>query len=210
MNPHFIFNCLSSISALYLSDNKAAANDYLSRFSTLLRIILEHAQQRLISLEDDLEMFKIYVPLEALQFDEPFDFELTVDEMLNPADLYIPSMVTHTFIENAIKHGLKPLKNRKGKLKISVYEKNKRIFINIEDNGVGYEQSILYKRKLIKTHKSRGLENTSKRINLINLLNDLDIKVSTKNLYDGNDKSIGTMVTVSFPFIEHNNEDFNS
>ena len=209
MNPHFIFNCLSSISALYVSDKKAAANDYLSRFSKLLRIILEHAQARLISLKDDLEMFDIYVPLEGLQFDEPFDYELEVNVNSDPTEIFFPAMVTHTFIENAIKHGLKPLKDRKGKLKILVEELDSRIFINIEDNGVGYEHSILYKRKLNKLHKSRGLENTNKRINLINLLNDLDIEVTTKNLSTKDGNACGTRVTISFPFIK-NNEDPNS
>jgi ligand-binding sensor domain-containing protein len=209
MNPHFIFNCLSSISALYVSDKKAAANDYLSRFSKLLRIILEHARAKLISLKDDLEMFDIYVPLEGLQFDEPFDYELEVQVQTDPAEIFFPAMVTHTFIENAIKHGLKPLKDRKGKLKILVNELDSRIFIIIEDNGVGYEHSILYKRKLNKLHKSRGLENTNKRINLINLLNDLDIEVTTKNLSDKDGNARGTCVTISFPIIK-NNEDVNS
>ena len=204
MNPHFIFNCLSSISALYLSGKPAAANDYLSRFSSLLRIILEHAQHRLISLKDDLEMFEIYVPLEGLQFDEPFDFELNVDLKKSASEIYIPSMVTHTFIENAIKHGLKPLKEGKGKLIISVVEENNRVLIHIQDNGIGYENSILYKRKMTKLHKSRGLENTNKRINLINLLNDLDIKVQTKNLLNSEGSACGTRVTVSIPIIDKN------
>jgi LytS/YehU family sensor histidine kinase len=209
MNPHFIFNCLSSISSLYVTGNQAAANDYLSRFSSLLRIILEHAQKRLISLKDDIDMFKIYVPLEGMQFDEPFEFELNVGANVDTVNTFIPSMVTHTFIENAIKHGLKPLKDRKAKLTIKVEKNKNRTEVIIEDTGVGYEQSILFKKHLIKVHKSRGLENTNKRINLINLLNDLDINVETKNLFDDSKKPIGTRVTVSFPYIQKD-EDNNS
>lgn len=207
MNPHFIFNCLSSISSLYVSGNQQSANDYMSRFSSLLRIILEHAQKRLITLKEDLEMFEIYVPLERLQFDESFDFELKVDDQLRTDEILIPSMVTHTFIENAIKHGLKPLKNRKGKLKITVDKFEDFTRVCVEDNGIGYENSIQAKKSKILLHKSHGLKNTGKRIELINLLNDLNIKVETINLKSDSGKSIGTKVTILFPYILQNKDE---
>jgi len=172
-----------------------------------LRIILEHAQKRLITLREDLEMFDIYVPLEGLQFDEPFDFELIVDPSLPKDSILIPSMVTHTFIENAIKHGLKPLKNRKGKLTITVDKYEDCTRVCIEDNGIGYEDSIKAKKSKVMIHRSHGLKNTGKRIELINLLNDLNITVDTVNLKDEHGASVGTKVTILFPYIEqHNNE----
>lgn len=208
MNPHFVFNCLSSIQSLYLLGESERANEYLSQFSSLLRVILEHAQKRLISLQEDLDMFKIYVPLEGLQFDDPFNFKLHVDENVNTETLFIPSMVTHTFIENAIKHGIKPLKNRKGELTILVSKSNKNVILKIQDNGVGYEKSQATKTASKRMHKSRGLDITNQRIDILNLLNDLDIHVETNNLTDSKGEAKGTEIILYFPIIE-NYEDFN-
>ncbi|MEO9532162.1 MAG: histidine kinase [Crocinitomicaceae bacterium] len=204
MNPHFVFNCLSSISALYLSNDQKAANEYMSNFSTLLRIILEHAQKNMISLREEVKMFNIYVPLEALQFDEPFELVVDVDPLIDLDSTFIPSMVSHTFVENAIKHGLKPLKNRVGNLTIKVRKSGDMIIILIEDNGIGYENSQRIKSKMNSSHKSRGLENTNKRINLLNLLKDLNISVETVNLYDSSGTAAGTRVTLTFPIIDLN------
>lgn len=208
MNPHFVFNCLSSIQSLYLLGEYERANEYLSQFSRLLRIILEHAQNRLISLKEDLDMFKIYVPLEGLQFDEPFEFDLTVDENLKTESLFIPSMVTHTFIENAIKHGIKPLKDRKGALSIRVSKSDKNVILRIRDNGVGYEKSQATKTANKRLHKSRGLDITNQRIDILNLLNDLEIHVETKDIKNAKGESEGTEIILYFPIIE-NYEDFN-
>lgn len=208
MNPHFVFNCLNSISSLYTSGNEHAANLYMSKFSSLLRIILEHVQKRLITLNEDLEMFELYITLERLQFDEPFDFELNVDPELSRDTILIPSMVIHTFIENAIKHGLKPLKNKKGKLIISVDKQEHFTRVRIEDNGIGYQNSIKEKKSKLITHYSHGIKNTVKRIELINQINDSNISAETSNLWDVNGESLGTLVTILFPNIkEQSNED---
>ena len=206
MNPHFIFNCLSSIQSLFILGDLNRANEYMSQFSALLRLILEQAQKRLVSLKEDLDMFNIYVPLERMQFDKPFEFKLEVQDGLEPELFYIPSMVTHTFIENAIKHGLKPLKERDGKLSVYVTKNEQNLILSIKDNGIGYERSLLTKKINKSKHKSRGLQITNRRIDLLNLLNDLNIQVTSFDLKDENNKPCGTEVRLLFPIIKKNED----
>jgi ligand-binding sensor domain-containing protein len=208
MNPHFIFNCLSSIQSLFILGDLNRANEYMSQFSALLRLILEHAQKRLVTLKEDLDMFNIYVPLERMQFDKPFEFKLEVQDGIDPERYYIPTMVTHTFIENAIKHGLKPLKERDGKLSIYVSKNEKNLILAIKDNGIGYERSLLTKKINKSKHKSRGLQITNRRIDLLNLLSDLNIQVTSFDLKDEHNKPCGTEVRLMFPIIEKD-EDIN-
>ncbi|MCH2229767.1 MAG: histidine kinase [Crocinitomicaceae bacterium] len=199
MNPHFIFNCLNSIQSLYILDQHDKANLYMTRFSRLLRIILEHAQKPLISLEEEVEMFNIYVPLESLQFEDEFDYNITIDPSIDMINTQIPSMVTQTFIENSIKHGLKTLKGRRGKLEINILKYKQSILIEVIDNGVGYKQAHRLKKELEVSHQSRGTEITKQRIELINTLNEINIQIQTTHLKNKEGKSIGTKVGLYFP-----------
>lgn len=199
MNPHFIFNCLNSIQSLYILDEHDKANTYMTRFSRLLRIIIEHAQKPIISLEEEVEMFNIYIPLESLQFEEEFDYNITIDPSIDISKTHIPSMVTQTFIENSIKHGLKTLKGRKGILDINIKKYKQNILIEVIDNGVGYNQALRLKKELEVSHKSRGTEITKQRIELINTLNEINIQIQTTHLKDDQGNSVGTKVGLYFP-----------
>ena len=199
MNPHFIFNCLNSIQSLYILNEHKKANNYMTRFSKLLRIIIEHAQKPRISLQEEIEMFDIYIPLEELQFEEEFDYNISVDPTIDLKNTLIPSMVTQTFIENSIKHGLKTLKSRKGELNISISKYKESILIEIMDNGVGYNKAMQLKKELEVSHTSRGTDITKQRIELINTLNEIDIQIQTTHLKDENGNSLGTKVGLYFP-----------
>ncbi len=74
MNPHFIFNSLNSINRFILQNNKAQASEYLTKFSRLVRLILQNSQSALIPLESELESLQLYLELEAVRFDHHFDF----------------------------------------------------------------------------------------------------------------------------------------
>jgi tetratricopeptide (TPR) repeat protein len=68
MNPHFIFNCLSSINRFILKNEMEAASDYLTRFSRLIRLVLIHSQSSLILLKDEIEMLRLYLDMEQMRF----------------------------------------------------------------------------------------------------------------------------------------------
>src|SRR5436190_6770495 len=80
MNPHFIFNSLNSINRFILQNNKEHASEYLTKFSKLIRLILQNSQAALITLESELAAMELYLDLEALRFDDKFGYKITVQK----------------------------------------------------------------------------------------------------------------------------------
>lgn len=195
LNPHFIFNCLSSIQALYLKGDMNAGNHYMSAFSDLLRIIIEHMRVPTVSIEEEVKMLHRYIELEQLSFDDKFEYEIIVDQTIIPSNDKIPSVVLHTIVENAIKHGLKSIiGTRSPHLKITFLRKNNTIIVNVFDNGLGFSNS----RKNKKTHTSRGLELIEERITLLNSYNKIKTEMTFKDLEQDGIIS-GCLVRLSFP-----------
>ena len=106
MNPHFIFNCLSSINSFILKNEPETASDYLTKFSRLIRMVLNHSKNRLIILEDELEMLRLYLDLERLRFKNAFDYRISFHNHFDISSIFIPSLLLQPFAENAIWHGL--------------------------------------------------------------------------------------------------------
>ena len=127
MNPHFLFNCLSSIQHLVVSQQTKEAYSYLSIFSHFLRSILQYADKNVITLEEELKMIDMYIQLERLGSDKEFTFTLEVDESLDVEDVLIPPLLVQPVIENAIWHGLMP---KEGERLLAVR------FSNVDDNAI--------------------------------------------------------------------------
>ena len=92
MNPHFIFNSLTSINRFILKNNKTQASEYLTKFSKLVRMILQNSQAPLITLESELEALKLYLDLEALRFEQHFDYKITVPDDIDADVLKVPPL----------------------------------------------------------------------------------------------------------------------
>jgi len=131
--------------------------------------------------------------LEHLRFQDKFDYEIVVDETLDPETIWIPNMLLQPHLENAIWHGLR-YKDEKGSLKISFLKENKRIKVCIEDDGIGIEKSKTLKTQNQKIHISRGLNNVKERIQLLNDLYKQKIQLEIQT----GTKGIGTKVELYF------------
>jgi len=191
MNPHFIFNSLSSIQHLINTDNKKGALIYLSKFSKLLRQVLESSVNITLILREELELLKIYVELEALRFDDSFSYSFEIDEDLDIDKYEVPMLLVQPYIENAIIHGLMPKKGEKH-LAITFKEKGNAIECVIEDNGIGMCNSGAENNKRI----SRGMSITSKRINALKKFTDQQlVKIESVNKKG----DTGTKVTILIP-----------
>lgn len=192
MNPHFVSNCLAAIQNLIYTNETDKAARYLARFSFFLRQVLDHSEKTYISLEEELTMVHLNVELEQLRFKDNFTFHCEVAQDINPAEVLIPSLITQPFIENAIWHGLLPLEERDPHLDIRVYLKNKIIFVEIEDNGVGR----LHRR----THSgksSKGTKLVMDKIESINQLrNSTDYTLEIVDLQDESQHSRGTKIII--------------
>ena len=167
MNPHFIFNSLSSIQSFIFENNPVVAGSYLSRFANLIRSILYNSREEYISLEKEIQTLRNYLDLQQLRFNNNFDYELYTDPDIELETIKIPPMLAQPFIENAIEHGLKDL-DRRGQLKVSFTFHDGFIRIMIEDNGIGIEEAMRLKSETQKEHKSLATIITKERIEILN------------------------------------------
>lgn len=182
MNPHFIFNSLNSVNHFIATNNELEANQYLTKFSKLMRGVMENSAEDFIPFQQELDLLQNYLALEKTRFADKFDYEINVDESLNTQSLKIPGMLIQPFLENAVWHGLR-YRSDKGFLKLDFEKENRRLKITIEDNGIGIEESKKQKTQHQKTREGRGMKNTLERIKLLNDLyqQDIQCKVTDKN-----------------------------
>jgi len=202
MNPHFIFNSLNSIQHYIIQEDAENANLYLAKFAQLIRRILDNSKKKQISLREEIDTLNLYLNLEKLRFEDNFDFELIKSKNLDQNEIMIPPMLTQPFVENAIWHGLMPLKG-KGLLKIKFILIGQVMTITIEDNGIGREKAS--KRKRISGHTPTGLKNVNERIALLNKTGDGKIYCRIIDLNKPEGKPAGTRVELTIPIL-HSDE----
>lgn len=194
MNPHFIFNSLNSIENFMMRNEKKEASEYLNKFSELVRMILESSRTELVPFVKDLEAIKLYVQLEELRFNNKFSFKTCIDPELMNGDYKVPALLIQPYIENAVLHGLSQSEVQDLHLHLSATLKNNYIIYDIEDNGIGREQSKKYTNQNKPYHKSLGLQLTQERIDIFNLQHKSEGNVEITDLYDHQNKPIGTRV----------------
>jgi len=194
MNPHFIFNALNTIKGYYAIGDPVNASHYISKFSKLLRMLLENTEQ-MVTLEKEIEMIELYIHLNKIRYKDIFDYTLTVDKDLDMGEVAIPTMLLQPIVENAIIHGLSP-KNEKGMLKIAFLKKGNSLECIVEDDGIGREAA-REKENQGHPHQSKALEITTERLHLFSG----DSKTSGIAIFDlyGNGKVSGTKVIIHLP-----------
>lgn len=205
MNPHFVFNSLNTIQALFITGQTKLANEYTSKFSSLMRIIIEHIRKRKISIREEMVLLETYLPLENMQLENEFEFSITVEPGIDKDNTFIHGMIIHTFVENAIKHGIKPVSDRKGIIRINFRKEPGNIVVEIMDNGNGINHAV--KKGNGGKHISRGLQIIKERINIINLLENVNIYTETVDLKDLDNTQTGTLVKIIYPIIYDTNAD---
>ena len=195
MNPHFIFNCLSSINHFILKNESKIAANYLTRFSRLIRLVLINSQKPLIALQDELEMLSLYLEMERLRFKDTFDYNISFLNVIDDDNIFIPPMLFQPFCENAIWHGIMH-KDGPGRLDIELNMVDHILNCNITDNGVGRRYSREMKSKTAGKRKSMGLKITEERLALLNPEENRDTFYEIKDLYDENGNASGTKVVL--------------
>ncbi|MFT5822568.1 MAG: two-component sensor histidine kinase [Crocinitomix sp.] len=194
MNPHFIFNSLTSIQSLIAQDKNQEAETFLVTFSKLVRKALNQSSNDSFSnLGDEIELLENYIKLESLRFSNSFNYTIEVAKGIDVADYQIPPMIIQPFVENAIEHGLMKSENDRI-LEISIQPKDDfLITCTISDNGIGRLAAKKASQK--NGHKSKGIDLIKDRLKIINTnanvtFSDLDV---TK-------KNCGTLVTITVPY----------
>jgi LytS/YehU family sensor histidine kinase len=198
MNPHFIFNCLSSINRFILINKTEEASDYLTKFSRLIRMALHNSEKTLITLESELEALRLYLDLERLRFKNAFDYSITFINSIDTNAVYIPPMLIQPFAENAIWHGLMHKKGV-GCLEIQMCSEDKALTCVIMDNGIGRDKAGTLNSKSAEKNKSMGVEITTSRLALLNKSKNEAAIFNIEDLFDEDGKSSGTKVTLKMP-----------
>ncbi len=169
MNPHFLFNVLNSIKGYIYENDKKNATFYLSSFSDLVRKILNHSSSSEIELEEEIDILKLYIELEAMLIQDDFKYNISTDENIDVSHIKIPALLIQPYVENAFKHGLR---HKNGKKELNIHfglpSNKKYLVISIKDNGIGREASNQLNAQHNSTHQSFATDATSKRIALLN------------------------------------------
>ncbi|PSL42679.1 tetratricopeptide repeat protein [Chitinophaga niastensis] len=200
MNPHFIFNSLSSIHRYIWSNNQEEASDYLTKFSRLMRLILDNTQHTFITLNKEIESLRLYLDLESLRCNGIFEFNFHIAPDINDEEVLIPPMILQPYVENAIWHGLvhKPAAD-KGLLDIEIVLKKRSLVCTITDNGIGRKKAMEIKERKGRMHHSVGMQVTEGRIDLIRKINNKEATVTVTDLEDGTGQPSGTKITIILP-----------
>jgi sensor histidine kinase YesM len=198
MNPHSIFNTLNSIQYYMYQHDKLATNNYLTKFSNLIRKVLENSRYTSIPIRDELDALRLYLDLEMLRFKEKFDYSINVDEEIDTIMYKIPTMLIQPYVENSLTHGLIP-SGRKGFIKIDLNLKNDYISCTIEDNGIGRKAAEMYKGLNGNEHSSLGTKITTSRLDLVNALCGTCLKTIYTDLHNEKGDAAGTRVEIHIP-----------
>ncbi len=199
MNPHFIFNCLNSIKLYSLENDSKAASDYLTKFSRLIRLVLENSRSEKVTLENELATLQLYIEMEAMRFKDKVKFYFNIAKEIDQQFIDIPPLLLQPFVENAIWHGLMH-KEAGGTIWVNIALKTENLLhIEIIDDGVGRAKSAEYKSKSATRNKSFGMKVTSERIELINQIYKTNTQIEIIDLKDSNNNPNGTKVILNIP-----------
>ena len=158
IQPHFIFNCLTTIR--YLCRENDEAVDTINEFAGYLRGCTDFLNENdCIEASREFELVRHYVYLEQRRFGD----KISVEYDLADTDFKTPPFAVQTLVENAIKHGLRSSEIKNGLITISSKFENNSHIVEITDNGVGFDTKILKQESKTQV----GIQNTQKRLALL-------------------------------------------
>ncbi|HLP12931.1 MAG TPA: histidine kinase [Flavobacteriales bacterium] len=200
MNPHFIFNSMNSIQHYVLNNEPLNANKYLSKFSKLMRNVLEHSRKEQVLLQEELETVRVYLEIESLRFEEKFSWKINVSKDICPEKLFVPPMLIQPFIENAIWHGLM---GKKGEqiLLVTIYRENEQLCIEVEDNGIGRFESGK-KNTAPQSKKSLGMKITRERLDLMENMHNVKAETIIVDKFNEDNTPKGTKAIIKIPLLK--------
>lgn len=202
MNPHFIFNTISSIQNFIIRNKSLEAGAYLADFAKLMRAILDNSKVDFIRLSDEIEILTNYLRMHKINMENGLDFSIESKSAIDADEILIPPMLAQPFIENSIIHGIKP-KPDGGFIKIvfQVDELKRALNIEITDNGIGRDKS---KKQFGETHSSMATEIVSERLAMMKKNNPNKATLDITDIKGSMDGQTGTKVSISLPLVYSN------
>ncbi len=199
MNPHFVFNVLNSIQASILENDKRNAVLFLSKFSVLIRRVLNNSRNPFINLKEEIDVLRSYLEMEHFRMGNKLSFSIETELSMGPENYSIPGFIIQPFIENAIWHGISP-SAKPGQIDVLFREENGQFICTVTDNGVGINYKV--GRSSEKGHISIALKNIQERFDSLNKYMNIKTHFNVIELYDEEGLVSGTKATIIFPVIK--------
>lgn len=196
MNPHFVYNSIDNIKSLIYNKKDNQAVNYLTKFSKLMRQILEHSNENYIALDQEIALLENYLSIQQLLHNNKFEFSIDVASGIDTEAIYIPPMLTQPFIENAIKHGLRN-KQTGGQIRSRFYLNEQQLFFEVIDNGKGIDSS-----QREDDHKSLGVAITRERLQ--NYTKNKNFALQIENVLSPEQEVVGAKIVFEIPYIYEN------
>ena len=162
-------------------------------------MVLNNSKKSFITLEDELEMLRLYLEMERLRFKNSFDYCITLNNSIDINNVFVPPLLLQPFAENAIWHGLMHKQGHR-RLEIALSIEEKILTCTITDNGVGRRDAALLKDKLVTKEKSMGIHITSERLALLNKGIDKNSFFNFEDITDNNGNPSGTRVILKMHY----------
>lgn len=195
MNPHFLFNSLNSINNFVIKSEVEKASDYITKFSKLIRVILNSSSSPTATLLEEISILALYVKLEQMRVSGGFKYVVEIDENLNLEAIKVPTLFLQPFIENAIWHGIMKKEGKKI-INLTIKEDNGYVLCIILDNGVGINKT-KEENRLAQKRKFFGAKATENRIRILH--QNEGVNIETKDI--STETNTGTEVLISFPLL---------
>lgn len=200
MNPHFLFNALTSIQSFILDERNIEANNYLARLASLVRGILENSREEFVSLQVELDTLSDYIEMQKLRFENDISYQFELDERIDINEVLVPPMLAQPFVENALIHGkLRNNPEAKILIKVELLEKKQSIKFQIIDNGIGIDAAM--KQSGDKVHRSLATSIAMDRVKIYNFKSKSKMNFEIIDLKHIDPNLTGTKVAYTIPLV---------
>lgn len=193
MNPHFVHNSLNAIQYYIQRNEVEQSEEYLSKFSKLIRAFFELSRKQTITLDEEVHLLDNYLSIEKLRFEDKLHYEITVDDALEE-DTEIPSMLLQPLVENAVNHGIFHKKGS-GMIKVQFRAIEGDGFqVSVIDDGIGLTAAKELFMKTTKTIENRSSTVLKDRLKLLEYNGKWHIDHRVEEL----ENPVGTAVHLTF------------
>ncbi|EAS19839.1 putative histidine kinase transcriptional regulator protein [Flavobacteria bacterium BBFL7] len=197
LNPHFVHNSLNAIQYYIQRNEVEISEDYLTKFSKLMRLFFDYSRTKTITLKEEIAFIKKYLDIEKLRFEDKISYKINVDKELDLNDLEIPTMLLQPMLENSVNHGIFH-KSTSGTIHVEFLktEIENKYQIIIKDDGIGINKTKKHNKNTTGTAKAHSSAVIAERLDILNDSGDWNISYSIHDRSDIDDGT-GTIVQLT-------------
>ena len=189
INPHFLYNALSSISVLAMGNGDKAASRAILYLSDFYRITLSKGKQD-ITIREELNLLESYLKIQRMRFDDSIEVEYELDESL--LDVHVVKLTLQPIVENAIHHG-RDDDSEVFHILIRLFEEQEKTVFEVIDDGCGMDPEKLMELQNSMNHSEGGYG-----------LRNVNIRIKLQygpqyGVYIESERGFGTKIRIEFP-----------